>query len=80
MTELIDKAKAIEIASGICHWTNIPKELDKLPTTEIVRCKDCRFWDRTYIAEIEAHACYFMRVKTYKHDFCSMGKMIEVME
>ena len=29
-TEYITKEKAIEIASGYCHWTNIPKELEKL--------------------------------------------------
>lgn len=34
--ELIDKQKAIYIASGYCHWSNIPKELEKLPTVQAV--------------------------------------------
>lgn len=78
--ELIEKAKAIEIASGYCHWSNIPEELEKLPTTEIINCKDCRFWNRTYIAPIEAHDCRFMNVKTFRNDYCSLAKRIEVME
>lgn len=36
MMELIDKQKAIYIASGYCHWSNIPKELEKLPTVQAV--------------------------------------------
>ena len=34
--ELIDKQKAIYIASGYCHWSNIPKELEKLPTVQAI--------------------------------------------
>lgn len=38
--ELIDKQKAIYIASGYCHWSNIPKELEKLPTVQVVPIPD----------------------------------------
>ena len=38
--ELIDKQKAIYIASGYCHWSNIPKELEKLPTVQAVPIPD----------------------------------------
>ena len=34
--EYITKEKAIEIASGYCHWTNIPKELEKLEPENVV--------------------------------------------
>ena len=34
--EYITKEKAIEIASGYCHWTNIPKELEKLEPEKVV--------------------------------------------
>lgn len=36
MTELIDKARAIEISTGFCHWTNIPKELEKLEPVKAI--------------------------------------------
>lgn len=32
MSDLIDRAEAIRIASGYCHWSNIAKELEKLPS------------------------------------------------
>lgn len=32
MDDLIRRADAIRIASGYCHWTNIPAELAKLPS------------------------------------------------
>ena len=34
--ELVEKAKAKEISGGFCHWTNIPKEIDKLPVIRAV--------------------------------------------
>ena len=34
--ELIEKEKAIEIADGYCHYTNIPKELEALPSIQAV--------------------------------------------
>ena len=34
--ELIDKQKAIYIASGFCHPSNIAKELEKLPTVDAI--------------------------------------------
>ena len=32
MDDLISRSEAIRIASGYCHWSNIPKELAKLPS------------------------------------------------
>lgn len=40
--ELIDKAKAIKIASGYCHWTNVPKELAKLETIKAIPGEDLK--------------------------------------
>ena len=32
MDDLISRSEAIRVASGHCHWSNIPKELAKLPS------------------------------------------------
>ena len=32
MDDLIRRSEAIRVASGYCHWTNIPAELAKLPS------------------------------------------------
>lgn len=32
--DAISRAEAIRIASGYCHYTNIPKELEKLPSVQ----------------------------------------------
>ena len=32
MDDLIRRSDAIRIASGYCHWSNIQKELAKLPS------------------------------------------------
>lgn len=38
--DAISRSDAIRVASGYCHWSNIPKELEKLPSvsTEKVGC------------------------------------------
>ena len=40
MDDLIRRSDAIRIASGYCHWTNIPKELAKLPSVNPIPCED----------------------------------------
>jgi len=32
--DAISRAEAIRIASGYCHWSNIPEELAKLPSVQ----------------------------------------------
>ena len=43
MDDLIRRSDAIRVASGYCHWTNIPKELEKLPS---VSTEDTGHWSR----------------------------------
>ena len=38
--DAISRKDAIRIASGYCHWTNIPKELAKLPSVNPIQCED----------------------------------------
>ena len=40
MDDLISRAEAIRVASGYCHWTNIPAELAKLPSVNPKPCED----------------------------------------
>ena len=40
MDDLIRRQDAIRVASGYCHWTNIPKELAKLPSVNPIPCED----------------------------------------
>ena len=39
-TDAISRAEAIKVASGFCHWSNIPKELEKLPSVNPKPCED----------------------------------------
>ena len=39
-TDAISRAEAIRIASGYCHYTNIPDELAKLPSVNPKPCED----------------------------------------
>lgn len=43
MDDLIRRSDAIRIASGYCHYTNIPKELAKLPS---VSTEETGHWSR----------------------------------
>ena len=40
MDDLISRAEAIRVASGYCHWANIPEELAKLPSVNPKPCED----------------------------------------
>ena len=40
MDDLIRRSDAIRIASGYCHWSNIPAELAKLPSVNPIQCED----------------------------------------
>ena len=40
MDDLIRRSDAIRVASGYCHWSNIPKELAKLPSVNPIPCED----------------------------------------
>ena len=38
--DAISRTEAIRVASGYCHWTNIPDELAKLPSVNPIPCED----------------------------------------
>ena len=39
-TDAISRTEAIRVASGYCHWSNIPKELEKLPSVNPIPCHE----------------------------------------
>ena len=39
-TDAISRTDAIRVASGYCHWSNIPAELAKLPSVNPIQCED----------------------------------------
>jgi len=60
MDDLISRSEAIRVASGYCHWTNIPKELAKLPSVNPIPCEDAisramaKKIIKTYVEELDA--------------------------
>ena len=57
-TDAISRAEAIKVASGFCHWSNIPKELEKLPSVNTKPCEDA----------ISRQAVLEKAYKTARHD------------
>lgn len=53
----IDRDEAIRVASGYCHFSNIPKELAKLPPVTVEpkmgRCKDCKYFEYDSVAKVD---------------------------
>ena len=65
MDDLISRTDAIRVASGYCHWSNIPKELAKLPSvsTEKTGRWKRRIVDSGYNADWSCSFCGY-KVKT----------------
>lgn len=55
--DAISRAEAIRIASGYCHWTNIPDELAKLPSVT-PKQKMGRWIDEGFYAEGHSEHAY----------------------
>lgn len=83
MSDLIDRADAIRIASGFCHPANVAKELAKLPAAEpeIIRCKDCRKHNVSSGYKKDCCALYEWRGMSYGHEhdyqYCSHAERRE---
>ena len=58
--DAISRTEAIRIASGYCHWTNIPDELAKLPfvsTEKTGRWKKIKSGDKNFPESIVCSRC-----------------------
>lgn len=60
MDDLIRRTDAIRVASGYCHWSNIPDELAKLPSVNPIPCEDA-------ISRQEALDAFGLSEKTRKY-------------
>ena len=76
--DLISRHEALQAINGACEmWEDeaiVADIIHKLPSIEIVRCKDCehRYWDKTS----EFWTCYHtMDLAIEDNDFCSLAKM-----
>lgn len=81
--DAISRSEAIRIASGYCHWTNIPAELAKLPSVSTEKTGRWIFVDK---AKEHAHCseCDYGNVDLFDgrpHNYCpNCGARNEVEE
>lgn len=78
--DAIDRDEAIKIASGYCHFSNVAKELAKLPPVtvepEIVCCSQCKYAE---VADSEdsqdGYTCQFHRGSIwFSGSYCSWAE------
>ena len=56
------------------------QEIDNQPTVDavpVVRCKDCKNWDRTWTLQSGLHFCPMIGLQTAKDWFCADGERRE---
>ena len=46
--DAISRTDAIRVASGYCHWSNIPKELGKLPSVSVAEKVGTDHWEKLW--------------------------------
>ena len=51
-------------------------ELPEEPVTEVVRCGECKNWDKSWksIYGTKGHYCWLVEMFTKSKDYCSNGK------
>lgn len=72
----LEDAKAIlwGLSMPLCDYESAMKDIESLPATEIVRCKDCMHNNHETIDEIEENWCEIFRCEIDDDDFCSYGE------
>ena len=56
------------------------RKMVKRENTEIIRCIDCKYWHRDYIAVNETHGCDMMRDYTPRDGYCYKAEKIGAMK
>lgn len=84
MADYIDRREAFEIASdlrdcisveGYWAWAERIKRLPSEYAVEVVRCKDCRYWDKTKYSDYATMGeCLIWRAARNRKDYCSEGR------
>ena len=76
MDDLISRAEAIRVASGYCHWTNIPAELAKLPsvtpTPKMGRWKIKKASIHPYGNDVACSECGHTMASSFGYKYCPM--------
>ena len=74
------KEKCFGKRGGLIHTSDV----DNMPTIEIIRCRDCRYWGAypSSSATPWFHECYarIARLHTAADEFCSRAERREVSE
>lgn len=82
MGKLIDSQTAYDVLTDYYHHSTdtqhaaLREALGRVPTVEVVRCKNCRFSD-WYTAVDGKRYCYCMETGAFgrkENDFCSYGE------
>lgn len=55
-------------------WNERIKEIPAADVVEVVRCKDCVFWECPNAPTHNRHMCSYWEVGTHDYDFCSDGE------
>lgn len=84
MAEYIDRADLIKNLNKFApeHYTALVNQLiTKQPTAdvvEVVRCKDCKYWNNGYCEGIPFCGDDASYIETQETDFCSYGERKDV--
>ena len=65
--DAISRSDAIRVASGYCHWSNIPKELAKLPSVSTEKTGHWRHYEGMLICS-ECGAEFYDDIMEYCGD------------
>lgn len=75
----IEKVKSMssDYADGICAAINALDEVPAVDAVEVVRCKDCRWWDKFPSSTMlpQFHECHgrITKISTQEKEYCALG-------
>lgn len=75
-SDCISRQEAIRIASGYCHFTNVAKELEKLPSVQpdIIHCKDCKHSEHWYRDKSRCFLWHEEGIDVFEDGFCNYAE------
>lgn len=75
------KKMTSDYADGICAAINALDEVPAVDAVEVVRCKDCEWWDKFSASSMfpQFHECHgrIAKISTRGEDYCSLGERKE---
>ena len=71
------KPLSFELGTYYCHWCRLivnPSSLEEpVDAVEVVRCKDCKAWNRYESTSVSGNCGYLHKMRM-DDDFCSYGE------